>query len=126
MTFRGSPLRRLLTIALCVLAGCASVPDESVVRRAEEIRIYGGGELPTSRVDVVSHIWADSWKTAYIVPTYPAESDAIAALRVEAARLGADGLVNVVCLDQGRPKWSSRTEPAILCYGNAVRVRQGQ
>ena len=120
---RGS-LSALMGMAVCALAGCASVPDENIQRRADEIKIYSGTEMPSNRVDVVGRIWVDSWRTAYVVPTYPTEADAIAALRVEAAQLGAEALVNVVCLDQGRPQWWSRPEPAILCYGNAVRVRR--
>ena len=119
----GTMLSALIATAGCALAGCASVPDENVQRRASEIRIYSGSELTSNRVDVVSHIWVDSWRTAYADLTYPTEADAIAALRVEAARLNAEALVNVVCLDQGRRQWWSKPEPAILCYGNAVRVR---
>ena len=43
----------------------------------------------------------------------------IAALQTEAARRGADALMNVICLNQGRPN----TEPAIVCYGIGIRLR---
>jgi uncharacterized protein YbjQ (UPF0145 family) len=124
MRHNGSPWSVLIAIAVCALAGCASVPDENIQRRASEIRIYSGTELPSSRVNVVGRIWVDSWRTAYADLTNPTEVDAIAALRVEAARLDAEALVNVVCLDQGRRQWWGKPEPATLCYGNAVRVRR--
>jgi uncharacterized protein YbjQ (UPF0145 family) len=60
------------------------------------------------------------------VPTFASQEQAIAALQAEAARRGADGLLNVNCLDQGRWNWSSKAEPAFLCYGIAVRMRPSQ
>jgi uncharacterized protein YbjQ (UPF0145 family) len=60
------------------------------------------------------------------LPTFPSQEQAIAALQTEAASRGADGLLNVNCLDQGRWTWSSKTEPAFLCYGIAIRVRPSQ
>jgi hypothetical protein len=65
----------------------------------------------------------DSWRTSSWLPTYPSQEQAIAALQAEATRRGADGPVNVVCLDQGHPKWWSSSEPAILRYGIAVCAR---
>ena len=47
-------------------------------------------------------------------------------LQTEAGRVGANGLINVVCLDQGRSKWSSSEEPRILCYGNAIRLLKSE
>jgi hypothetical protein len=47
----------------------------------------------------------------------------ILAADVPYARLGANGLVNTVCLDQSRGQLFGNDELAILCYGNAVRIR---
>jgi uncharacterized protein YbjQ (UPF0145 family) len=60
------------------------------------------------------------------VPTFPSQEQAIAALQTEAASRGANGLLNVNCLDQGSWSWSSKTEPAFLCYGIAIRMRPSQ
>ncbi len=91
------------------------------------VKVYGTGQQPAvSQYEVVRHIWVDSGRTAFSVPTYPSEAVGTAALQAEAARWGADGLINVVCLDQGHPKWSSSTEPAVLCYGNAIRMRRNE
>jgi len=119
------PLRvsALVAVAVCVLSACASTAPSDAEKHAPEIKIYQLGDPNASRFEVVNRLWADSWRTAYGLPTYPTQEQAIAALQTEAALRGADGLLNVVCLDQGRPNWWSKSEPAILCYGIAVRAR---
>lgn len=111
-----------VAMAVCALAGCATVPPD-VAKRAPDVKIYDNGQLPIYRYEVVRRIWVDSWRTAFGAPTFPTRDDAVAALQTEAALAGADGLINVICLDQGRARWYARAEPAILCYGNAIRVK---
>ena len=112
-----------VAFVLCAGAGIAQTGGE---QRAPRLRIYALGEIDASRYEVVARLWGDSWRSAFRVPTFPDQDQAIAALDAEAARRGADGLVNVSCLDQGRWKWSSNTEPAFLCYGIAIRARPSQ
>jgi hypothetical protein len=114
----------MLVAAMCVLCGCASVPQSGVPRAATEVRVYEFNNLPSSQYDVLRRVWVDSWRSAFWLPTYPSATEGIASLQAEAGRLGADGLINVICLDQGRSSWSSSTEPRILCYGNAIRLRR--
>ncbi len=91
---------------------------------ANEVKIYGPGNLSVNQYEVVRRIWVDSWRSNFLLPTYPSEAEGIASMQAEAARLGADGLINVGCMDQGRLKWSLSSGPAITCYGNAIRVRR--
>jgi hypothetical protein len=93
--------------------------------RVPELRQYTVGEITPVRYEVVSRQWGDSWRSAFSSPTFPTREQAVAALNNEAVARGADALLNVYCLDQGRWTWSSNTEPAILCYGIAIRVRPG-
>jgi len=116
-------LSGVFTVACVVLGGCASAPPANVERQAADVKVYGPSELSTNQYDVVSRIWVDSWRTAWRLPTYPSEEEAIASLRAEAARLGADGLVNVGCLTDA-PGAFSRSEPGVLCYANAIRLRR--
>ena len=113
----------LAVIAVGVLSGCASTPQSGVESRADEVKVYELGQIAVNRYDVLSHIWADSWRSATGMPLHASEAQGVASLQAEAARLGANGLVNVVCLDQGRPNWWSSPAPAYLCYGIAVRVK---
>ena len=108
---------------LCAGAGIA---QSDVQQGAPQLKIYARGEINASRYDVVGRPWVDSWRSAFWVPTFPSQEQAVAALQTEAARRGADGLFNVNCLDQCRWQWSSNTEPALLCYGIAIRVRPSQ
>jgi len=126
MKLRRSRLAALVAGSACALCAGAGIAQGVVEQRAAELRIYALGEIGVSRYEVVGRPWADSWRSAFWVPTFPSQEQAIAALQTEAARRGADGLLNVNCLDQGRWSWSSKTEPAFLCYGIAIRVRPTQ
>ena len=108
-------------VFLCAGAGLAQTAEP----RPPELRQYTFGEITPARYEVVTRQWGDSWRSAFSSPTFPTREQAIAALNNEAAARGADALLNVYCLDQGRWKWSSNTEPAILCYGVGIRVRPG-
>ena len=106
-------------LALCAGVGLAQTPEP----RAPELRQYTFGELSPGRYEVVTRQWGDAWRSAFWSPTFPTRDQAVAALNNEAAARGADALLNVYCLDQGRWPLSSNTEPAILCYGIGIRVR---
>jgi len=116
----------LVVVGTGSLAGCASAPVSGTEDRAASVKVYQPAELSSPEYDVVRQLWVDSWSTALWMPTYPSEADGIASLQTEAARSGADGLINVYCVDRGRPIWSSNAGPAYVCYGNAIRVRQGR
>jgi hypothetical protein len=125
MKLRSSRFLALVAAAICVLSGCASVPQSGVERGASEVKVYGSDQLPAGQYEVVRRLWIDSWQhTAFGMPTYPSEADGIASLQAEAGRLGANGLINVFCLDQGHSTWSWSSGAAVLCYGNAIRVRR--
>ena len=126
MKLRSSRLAALVTAAACVLCAGAGIAQGDVEQRASQLKIYALGEISVGRYEVVGRPWVDSWRSAFWVPTFASQEQAIAALQTEAARRGADGLLNVNCLDQGRWTWSSKTEPAFLCYGIAIRVRPSQ
>jgi hypothetical protein len=122
MRTRDPLLSASIVCAMCALSGCASVPQEDIEKRAAEIRIYRTAELAEARYESIGHIWVDSWPTAFFPPTYTSEDEALRSLRAEAARLGANGLVNVVCLDQNVPRKPASEATTVLCYGYAVRV----
>lgn len=126
MKFRVSRVALLFAAVAGMIAGCASTPAADAQRSAADVKVYGASELATNEYQVVSRLWLDSWRTGYHVPTYATQDEAIAALRAEAGRLGADGLINVFCLDQGGSTWARGSAPAILCYGNAIRVGRSQ
>ncbi len=126
MKLRSPRLVATVAALACALCAGAAVAQTGVEQRAPQLKTYALGEIDASRYEVVARLWGDSWRSAFWVPTFPDQDQAVAALHTEAARRGADGLVNVNCLDQGRWTWSSNTEPAFLCYGIAIRARPSQ
>jgi hypothetical protein len=109
MNIRGSRLSALVAGAAYALCAGAGIAQSDVERRAADLKIYAPGEISIGRYEVVGRPWVDSWRSAFWLPTFPSQEQAIAALQTEAARRGADGLLNVNCLDQGRWNWSSNT-----------------
>ena len=101
MKLQSSRFSALVAVAVCVLSGCASVPQSEINVAATEVKIYAPGKLSVNQYEVVRRIWVDSWRSNFLLPTYPSEADGIASMQAEAARLGADGLINVVCMEQG-------------------------
>jgi hypothetical protein len=122
MKRRSSRFSALVAVAVCVLSGCAGAPQTGVKMQAAEIKVYEPEQLTQGQYELVRYLWVDSWRTAFWLPNASTETEGIALLQAEAARLGANGLINVSCLDQGHFMWSRSREPAILCYGNAIRV----
>ena len=106
--------------ASCLICGCAVAPRTAAT---EDMKVYQPAELAQGQYELIRRLWVDSWRTAFWLPNHPSVADGIAALKVEAARLGANGLIGVDCLDQGHFTLSRSREPAILCYANAIRVR---
>ena len=123
MKIRSPRLCALVAASIYVLCAGIGIAQDDVERRASELKLYTFGEINPTGYEVVGRPWIDSWRSAYRAPTFPSREQAIAALRTEAVRRGADGLLNVSCLDQGHWKWSSNTAPAFLCYGIAIRSR---
>lgn len=126
MKIRNAWLSAMVAGSACVLCAGSGFAQSDVQRPAPALRIYTFGEIAISRYEVVGRLPADSWRTAFWLPTFPNQEQATVTLQTEATKLGADGLLNVSCLDQGRGKWSSSAEPAFLCYGIAIRVRPGE
>ena len=111
-------------VALCAgLYGCATTSRGGENIQADEVKFYEPTQLSLGQYDTVEHLWVESWRTAVWYPSYSTEEQGVSALKAEAARLGANGLINVVCSeDKGLfpVPWSS--EPSLICYGMAIRV----
>jgi uncharacterized protein YbjQ (UPF0145 family) len=122
MKLRSSRFQALAAVAVCVLCGCASAPPSGVEAQAAAVKVYEPEQLMQDQYEVLRHLWVDSWRTAFWLPTDASEAEGIASLQAKAARVGANGLINVSCRDQGHSLWSWSRAPAILCYGNAIRV----
>jgi len=120
----GNPLiPAIIAMSVGLLAGCASVPQGGVAHAAE-VRVYEPEQLAPGQYDTLRYLWVDSWHAAFWLPGSRTEAEGIAALQTEAARLGANGLINVSCRNQGHSQWSWSRDSDVVCYGSAIRVRQ--
>ena len=86
----------------------------------DEVRIYEPGMLARDRYEIVTRVWVGSWRSAFHIPTHAERADAVAALKAEAAKRGANALTNLACLVDDAP--FPGTKPH-FCYSLAIRVR---
>ena len=101
----------VLGCVLCVAVESARAAD------AAPIRVFDAGELTLARYTVVKRIWAGTWRSAFWVSTHNDAADAIAALTSKAADAGADGVVNLHCLND--TSWGR----GYFCYGLAIKLK---
>ncbi len=107
-----------IVAAACLTCGCASAPPAGT---ATTVDVYPANPYVGKPYEVLGPVWAGSWRTAFRLPTFATKDEAVAALQSEAAKLNADALISVSCLDQGRSTWFSSSEPGFLCYGVAIK-----
>ncbi|MDB5924708.1 MAG: hypothetical protein JWN13_3644 [Betaproteobacteria bacterium] len=108
-----------LTFIACAFA---CVPAGAPAQSAEKdsVRVYDSTQLALAHYTVLKRLWVEGWKSALWITGYRDESSARRALLDEAARLGADGVINLHCL--------SRTDAIFnpsgyYCYGNAIKLK---
>jgi hypothetical protein len=126
MRLRPSRLSVLVLLALSVASGCATAPQADSERPQKVVQVYDMDPYLGKGYDVVGRLWIDSAQSRFRVTTYRTREAAIAAMQTEAARLNADALITVGCLDQRGSTWAQGSEPAYLCYGVAIQLRQRQ
>ncbi len=101
-----------LSCAICVAGRSALAAD------AGPVKVFDATELALHRYTVVKRIWTQTWRTAFWVSNYDDASDAIAALTSKAADEGANGVINLHCLnDTGG--WGG----GYFCYGLAIKLQ---
>lgn len=95
-----------------------------VIAQAQEttepppIRVYEASELTLASYTVVKRIWTGTWWGSFIVPSHDELARAIESLKDKAADVGADGVVNLSCLNDAA--WDGR----YFCYGLAIKLKQ--
>ena len=102
----------VLGCVLCVAVGSARAAD------AAPVRIFDATQLSLDRFTVVKRIWTQTWRSAFWVSTYDETADAIAALTSKAADAGADGVINLHCLND-----TSGWGGGFFCYGLAIKLK---
>lgn len=109
-------LQRILLGPVLALA-CAGALAQAV---STPVPIYDSTQIPFDRYTVMKRIWVEGWRSAFWIPGHRDEAGAQHALLSEAGRLGADGVINMKCLDQTDSLFKRR---GYYCYGNAIRLK---
>ena len=111
---------RLLT-ALVIAATTALAAAAPSYAATQRITVYDSTQLALHRYTVVKRIGLEGWESAFRIRGHETLDAARQALLNEAARVGADGLINVTCFDQTDGMFKPQ---GYFCYGNAIRVKQ--
>jgi uncharacterized protein YbjQ (UPF0145 family) len=110
----------LVSIATALLAA-GGVSLAAAAPYPREVPIYDSTQLALDRYTVVKRIGVQDWQSAFSIRGHGSPEAARQALVNEAARLGADGLINLTCFDQTDGIFRQQ---GYFCYGNAIKVRK--
>jgi len=105
-------------LLMCVaVSGCAGSGKRTApATAASQVQVYNTTQLVPSQYTVVQRLWIDSWRSNLTYPTYRAVENGIEAMREKAADAGANGLLNVMCMDA-----TGYSKGRLLCYGDAIK-----
>jgi hypothetical protein len=109
---------RIVCVAAAVLFTATGAVAQSAVR--DPLPVYDSTQIALGRYTVLKRLWVDSWRSALWVPSHRDEAGARRALLSEAARIGADGVVNLHCLSQTDALFNPS---GYYCYGNAIKLK---
>jgi uncharacterized protein YbjQ (UPF0145 family) len=82
--------------------------------------VYDSTQIALDRYTVIKRLGVQGWRSGYYIPSYADAASAVQAVLEEAARLGADGVVNLYCLNR-----SDRFRgEGHYCYANAIKLKE--
>jgi len=111
------PARSFVVALALTLPGAIAMAQEDKPE-PPPIKIYEASELTLASYTVVKRIWTGTWYASFMVPSHEDLPSAIEALKSKAADAGADGVVNLSCLNDAA--WDTR----YYCYGLAIKLKQ--
>ena len=106
-----------IVVFACVLLATIAGPV-TAAESAAPLRVFDAGELTLNRYDVIKRLWTGALRASFWIPSYDDAGTAISALTSEARSLGADGVVNLHCLND-RGGWGG----GYTCYGLAIKLK---
>jgi hypothetical protein len=120
-------VRAFAVAASCALGACATTPRVDAKAEAEtraaaaSVAIYDSTQISPVNYRVIKRFWIDTWRTAFWLPMHANEEEGIASLKADAARLGANALLNVSCRrDTDFIPIMARS--GVVCSGDAIKV----
>jgi hypothetical protein len=122
-------LRRSILYSLCAtlfLVGCGSTPrieDMSSAQRAKIASIQVMELQPQRPYEVVGTVDGLACKRNAYMETEVSRSEAYDELKIKAAAIGADAVINVVCQKSSSTDWRNNCWASDKCIGDAVRFK---
>jgi len=112
-------MKSIRAIAAIILFVSGTVAGVGVsAQDVAPVRVFDAGELAPNRYNVLERLWTGTWRAPFWFPSHDDAGAAVTALTNKAASLGADGVVNLHCLnDTGA--WGG----GYYCYGLAIKLR---
>lgn len=111
-------MKRISGIAAFLLFVSAMAAGAANASGGAPVRVFDAGELTPDRYTVVERIWTGTLRALFWFPGHDDAGGAVAALTGKAASLGADGVVNLHCLnDTGG--WGG----GYYCYALAIKLK---
>lgn len=115
-----------LTI-LIVLAGCASNPPISSLTSQERERVSNivfieSGEIPSDSYKVLGSVRGLACKRNLYASGSPSVEEARQGVKIRAAQLGANAVLNVLCEENQKVDWVRNCWQSIVCVGDAIMV----
>jgi hypothetical protein len=107
-----------LALGIAAFATLFSAGAAAQDRRA--VPLYDSTQVALDRYTIIKRLGVQGWRSGYYILSYPDATMAAEALLAEAATLGADGLVNLYCLDRS-DRWKG---DGYYCYGNAIKLKE--
>jgi hypothetical protein len=86
----------------------------------DRVPVYDATQIAHDSYVVIERIGVESWRSAFGIGGHRDEAGARSAVLAEAARVRADGVVNLHCLGQTDGLFNSS---GFYCYGNAIRLK---
>jgi hypothetical protein len=111
-----SVMKKIAAVACLLLLPVAG--PVTAAEPAAPLRVFDAGELALNRYTVVKRLWTGALRASFWIPSYDDTGTAISALTSEARSLGADGVVNLHCLND-RGGWGG----GYACYGLAIKLK---
>ena len=109
------------TVALVAAALALTTPAASAQSAgAGTVPVYDATQLALDRYTVIARLGVQDWESAFRIRGHRDLESARQALVSDAARRGADGVINLTCFDQTDRIFN----PAgYYCYGTAIKIR---
>ena len=106
----------LLAAGLALLTPAVSAQTAG----AGTVPVYDATQIALDRYTVIARLGLEGWESSFRIRGHRDLESARQALMSDAARRGADGVINLTCFDQTDRIFN----PAgYYCYANAIKIR---